>query len=85
VCCAQVRESGGYVEVLLDVDAKTEFEKKYWKGVLDAQGKVASRTPLPACVRGACGRRLFLFPVVAGPDAQFVVRRPTVATTKRRA
>ena len=79
--CAQVRESGGFVEVLLDVDAKAEFEKKYWKGILDAQGKVASRTSLPVCVRGACGRRLF--PVVAGPDAQFVVRRPTVATTKR--
>jgi len=35
----QVREQGGYVEVLLDVNAKAEFEKKYWKGILDAQGK----------------------------------------------
>mmetsp|Transcript_47456 Transcript_47456/g.74155 ORF Transcript_47456/g.74155 Transcript_47456/m.74155 type:complete len:201 (-) Transcript_47456:680-1282(-) len=35
----KVRESGGYIEVLLDVDAKAEFEKKYWKGILDAQGK----------------------------------------------
>lgn len=40
---AQVREQGGFVEVLLDVDAKTEFEKKYWKGILDAQGKVRPR------------------------------------------
>eukprot|EP00281_Chroomonas_sp_CCMP1168_P027514 CAMPEP_0206241518 /NCGR_PEP_ID=MMETSP0047_2-20121206/16535_1 /ASSEMBLY_ACC=CAM_ASM_000192 /TAXON_ID=195065 /ORGANISM="Chroomonas mesostigmatica_cf, Strain CCMP1168" /LENGTH=199 /DNA_ID=CAMNT_0053666413 /DNA_START=1 /DNA_END=600 /DNA_ORIENTATION=+ len=35
----QVREQGGYVEVLIDVDAKADFEKKYWKGILDAQGK----------------------------------------------
>ena len=35
----QVREQGGYVEVLVDVNAKAEFEKKYWKGILDAQGK----------------------------------------------
>ena len=43
----QVREQGGFIEVLLDVDAKTDFEKKYWKGVLDAQGKVRS-PPRPA-------------------------------------
>ena len=36
---AQVREQGGYIEVLVDVNAKAEFEKKYWKGILDAQGK----------------------------------------------
>ncbi len=57
----EVRESGGYIEVKLDVDvsirrnyvqttvffnltdsllqAKVEFEKKFWKGILDAQGK----------------------------------------------
>eukprot|EP00284_Hemiselmis_tepida_P006333 CAMPEP_0174920882 /NCGR_PEP_ID=MMETSP1355-20121228/4748_1 /TAXON_ID=464990 /ORGANISM="Hemiselmis tepida, Strain CCMP443" /LENGTH=198 /DNA_ID=CAMNT_0016166297 /DNA_START=24 /DNA_END=620 /DNA_ORIENTATION=+ len=35
----QVREQGGYIEVLIDVDAKADFEKKYWKGILDAQGK----------------------------------------------
>jgi nitrite reductase/ring-hydroxylating ferredoxin subunit len=35
----QVREQGGYVEVLIDVDAKADFEKSYWKGILDAQGK----------------------------------------------
>lgn len=35
----KVREQGGYVEVLIDVDAKADFEKKYWKGILDAQGK----------------------------------------------
>jgi nitrite reductase/ring-hydroxylating ferredoxin subunit len=35
----EVRESNGYVEVKLDVDAKAEFEKKFWKGILDAQGK----------------------------------------------
>ena len=35
----QVREQGGYIEVLVDVNAKAEFEKKYWKGILDAQGK----------------------------------------------
>ena len=37
--CTQVREQGGYIEVLVDVNAKAEFEKKYWKGILDAQGK----------------------------------------------
>uniref|UniRef100_A0A7S0M5F2 Rieske-like [2Fe-2S] domain-containing protein n=1 Tax=Cryptomonas curvata TaxID=233186 RepID=A0A7S0M5F2_9CRYP len=35
----EVRESNGYIEVKLDVDAKAEFEKKFWKGILDAQGK----------------------------------------------
>jgi hypothetical protein len=35
----QVREQGGFIEVLVDVNAKAEFEKKYWKGILDAQGK----------------------------------------------
>jgi len=35
----KVREQGGFIEVQVDVNAKAEFEKKYWKGVLDAQGK----------------------------------------------
>lgn len=34
-----VRESGGTIEALLDVSAKEEYEKNYWKGLLDAQGK----------------------------------------------
>jgi hypothetical protein len=34
-----VREQGGFIEVLIDMDAKSEFEKNYWKGILDAQGK----------------------------------------------
>ena len=39
VGATQVREQGGFVEILLDVDAKADFEKAYWKGILDAQGK----------------------------------------------
>mmetsp|Transcript_5493 Transcript_5493/g.11125 ORF Transcript_5493/g.11125 Transcript_5493/m.11125 type:complete len:198 (-) Transcript_5493:131-724(-) len=35
----KVREQSGFIEVLLDVDAKADFEKSYWKGILDAQGK----------------------------------------------
>jgi len=27
------------IEVLVDADAKADFEKRYWKGVLDASGK----------------------------------------------
>ena len=34
-----VRENAGYIEAYLQVDAKDEFEKQYWKGILDAQGK----------------------------------------------
>lgn len=37
-----VRQSlfGGDVEVLVDVNAKRAYEADYWKGILDAQGKV---------------------------------------------
>merc|ERR1711988_1751073 len=30
----------GKVEALINVNAKAQFEQKYWRGVLDAQGKV---------------------------------------------
>jgi nitrite reductase/ring-hydroxylating ferredoxin subunit len=36
----QVRTSGGNVQVLLDVNAKKRFDASYWRGILDAQGKV---------------------------------------------
>ena len=35
-----VRKQGGKVQVLIDVNAKAAFEANYWRGVLDAQGKV---------------------------------------------
>jgi len=35
-----VRKSGNNVQVLIDVNAKARFESNYWRGVLDAQGKV---------------------------------------------
>jgi nitrite reductase/ring-hydroxylating ferredoxin subunit len=35
-----VRKSGGAIQVLVNVNAKAQFESKYWRGVLDAQGKV---------------------------------------------
>jgi len=28
-----VRENAGYIEAYLQVDAKDEFEKQYWKGM----------------------------------------------------
>jgi nitrite reductase/ring-hydroxylating ferredoxin subunit len=31
---------GGNIEVLINVNAKAQFEQKYWRGVLDSQGKV---------------------------------------------
>ncbi|CAN8061895.1 unnamed protein product [Agarophyton chilense] len=34
-----VRENSGQIEALLDVDAKADYEKDYWQGVLDATGK----------------------------------------------
>lgn len=34
-----VRQNGGEIEALLNVDAKADFEKNYWTGVLDATGK----------------------------------------------
>ena len=36
----QVRSQGGNVQVLLDVNAKKRFDANYWRGILDAQGKV---------------------------------------------
>lgn len=35
-----VRRSGGVYEALINVNAKAQFEQKYWRGILDAQGKV---------------------------------------------
>jgi nitrite reductase/ring-hydroxylating ferredoxin subunit len=34
-----VRQRGGSLEVQVDVNYKANFEKSYWTGVLDAQGK----------------------------------------------
>jgi len=34
------RKSGNNVQVLINVNAKAQFEQNYWRGVLDAQGKV---------------------------------------------
>jgi len=31
---------GGNVEVLINVNAKAQFEQSYWRGILDSQGKV---------------------------------------------
>jgi len=36
----QARSSGKGVQVLLDVNAKARFDSQFWRGVLDAQGKV---------------------------------------------
>merc|ERR1712228_1043191 len=36
----QARTQGGKVQVLLDVNAKKRFDANYWRGILDAQGKV---------------------------------------------
>jgi nitrite reductase/ring-hydroxylating ferredoxin subunit len=36
----QARTQGGSVQVLLDVNAKKRFDSNYWRGILDAQGKV---------------------------------------------
>merc|ERR1712078_711951 len=35
-----VRKQGGSVQVQINVNAKAQFETKYWRGILDAQGKV---------------------------------------------
>jgi nitrite reductase/ring-hydroxylating ferredoxin subunit len=35
-----VRKSGSKIEVNINVNAKAQFEANYWRGVLDAQGKV---------------------------------------------
>ena len=34
------RKQGGKVQALVNVNAKQQFESKYWRGILDAQGKV---------------------------------------------
>lgn len=34
-----VREAGGVMQVLVDVNARAQYETKYWKGILDASGK----------------------------------------------
>lgn len=35
----QVRESGGVMQVLVNVNARAQYEQRYWKGMLDASGK----------------------------------------------
>jgi len=34
------RKSGNSVQVLINVNAKAQFESAYWRGILDSQGKV---------------------------------------------
>ena len=34
------RKSGGAVQALVNINAKAQFEQGYWRGILDAQGKV---------------------------------------------
>lgn len=34
-----VRENAGRIEALLDVEARSDYEKEYWQGILDATGK----------------------------------------------
>ena len=36
----QVKKEGSAIKVLINVNAKAQFESTYWRGVLDAQGKV---------------------------------------------
>merc|ERR1719426_14317 len=36
----KVRKQGNVVQVLINVNAKAQFEFSYWRGVLDSQGKV---------------------------------------------
>mmetsp|Transcript_982 Transcript_982/g.2785 ORF Transcript_982/g.2785 Transcript_982/m.2785 type:complete len:196 (-) Transcript_982:198-785(-) len=36
-----VRENNGYIEALIDIDLKSDFESKYWTGLLDARGKAS--------------------------------------------
>ena len=35
-----VRKQGGAIQVQINVNAKAQFESKYWRGILDSQGKV---------------------------------------------
>jgi len=39
-CAVKLRKQGGYVQALINVNAKAQFEQKYWRGILDSQGKV---------------------------------------------
>mmetsp|Transcript_18396 Transcript_18396/g.38501 ORF Transcript_18396/g.38501 Transcript_18396/m.38501 type:complete len:192 (-) Transcript_18396:1229-1804(-) len=34
-----VRENAGFIEALIDVDSKDDYEKNYWRGLLDSTGK----------------------------------------------
>lgn len=34
-----VRESNGMIQVLVNENARAQYEQKYWKGILDASGK----------------------------------------------
>ena len=34
------RKQGSVVQVLINVNAKAQFERNYWRGILDSQGKV---------------------------------------------
>lgn len=34
-----VRQEGGMLQVLVNINARAQYEQKYWKGILDATGK----------------------------------------------
>lgn len=34
-----VREGNGFIQVCVNMNAKAQYEEKYWKGILDATGK----------------------------------------------
>lgn len=34
-----MRSKGGNLEAYINVNAKADYETKYWTGILDAQGK----------------------------------------------
>jgi len=36
----KVRKQGANIQALINVNAKAQFEQKYWRGILDSQGKV---------------------------------------------
>lgn len=36
-----VRENGNQIEALLDIEARADYEKDYWRGILDASGKAS--------------------------------------------
>merc|ERR1719378_1560219 len=40
----QVRKQGKSIQALINVNAKAQFEQKYWRGILDSQGKVDGDT-----------------------------------------